>query len=188
MSSLIGDPSPEGDGDKGGGTNEGGELIGNDPNFKAPTANSGSWTNPSNAYDNVDGTYATAASAVTNNFTAHGFSVPGSNTIEGIAIKLEVSGTTAAGNIGIELSWDGGTSWTSSGYTTPTLTTTDAVVIIGGASVKWGRTWSPSDFSNANFVVRLTGNPSSNTVQVDAIQARIYHQAGGGGGGGGGAI
>lgn len=133
------------------------------------------------------GTYATAASGVTNNFSNHGFSVPGSNDVEGVAVKLEISGTTAAGSIDVELSWDGGTSWTSS-KSTPTLTTTDAVVTLGGPSDEWGRTWSVSEFSNANFAVRVTGVPSSNTVQIDGIQVRVYHQASGGGGGGGGGL
>jgi len=187
-STPVGGAPPEGDGDVGGGTNEGGELIGDDPNFKLPTTNSGTWTNPGNAYDDTDGTYATDNSGATNNYSDHDFSVGSGNTIEGIAVQLEISGTTAAGDIGVELSWDGGTSWTSSGNVTPTLTTTDAVATIGGPSDTWGRSWIDSEFSNANFAVRLTGNPSSNTVQVDAIQVRIYHQAGGGGGGGGGAI
>jgi len=182
----VGTAPPSGDGDVGGGTNEGGELIGSDPNFNSPTANSGSWTNPSNAYDDTDGTYASDNTGTTNNFSDHGFSINGANDIDGIAIKLEISGTTAAGDIGIELSWDGGTSWTASGNSTPTLTTTDAVTTVGGASDLWGRAWAPSEFSDANFRVRLTGNPSSNTVQVDALQVRIYNSTTGGGSGGGG--
>jgi len=153
-----------------------------------PTANSGSWTNAANAYDQTDGTYAVDNTGVTNNFSTHNFSIPGSNVINGVEVKMEISGTTAAGTIDVDLSWDGGTSWTSA-KSTPTLTTTDSAVSLGGSSDKWGRTsWIVSDFSDVNFVVRLTGNPSSNTVQVDAIQVRVYHQAGGGGGGGGGAI
>jgi 6-phosphogluconolactonase (cycloisomerase 2 family) len=183
----VGVVAPAGDGGLGGGTNKGGDSIGSNPNYKVPTANSGSWTNPSSAYDGTDGTYTTDSSGATNNYSNHGFSVPESNTIDGIAVQLEVSGTTAAGSIGIELSWDGGTSWTDSGNTSGTLTATDAVVTIGGPSDTWGRTWTDTEFSNANFAVRLTGNPSSNTVQVDAIQVRIHHQVGGGDSGAGGA-
>ncbi len=87
----------------------------------------------------------------------------------------------------LELSWDGGTSWTSAD-TTPTLTTTDTVRVLGGPSDLWGHGWSSSEFSNGNFRVRVTAAPSSNTVQLDAIQVRVYHNATGGGGGGGGEI
>jgi len=106
----------------------------------------------------------------------------------GIEVKMEVSGTTAAGSIGVELSWNSGSSFTATGYDTGTLTTTDAVVILGGPSDTWGRTWSPSEFDGSSFRVEITGNPSSNTVQIDEIQVKIYHQASGGGQGGGGAI
>jgi hypothetical protein len=169
-------------------TNTGGGLIGNSPDFKRPSANSGSWSNPANAYDNTDGTYATDNTGVTNSFTNHGFGVPDGNTVEGVVVKLEVSGTTAAGTIDVQLSWDGGTSWTPA-KTTPTLTTTDAVVTLGGTSNLWGRSWSPTEFSNGNFAVRLTGGPDTNTVQVDELQVRVYHiTPSTGGGGGGGAI
>ena len=114
--------------------------------------------------------------------------MPGGDDIEGIEVKLEISGTTAAGDIDVQLSWDGGSSFTTA-KTTPTLTTTDSVVVLGGPGDTWGRTWSASEFSNANFELRVTGNPSSNTVQLDAIQIKVHHQASGGGsGGGGGAI
>jgi uncharacterized protein YkuJ len=169
-------------------TNIGGGLIGNNPNFKRPTANSGEWTNPASAYDGTDGTYATDSSGSTNNFSNYDFAIPGSNQIYGVAVQLEVSGTTAAGTIGIELSFDGGTTWTTSGTVTPTLTTTDVVVTMGGPANTWGRSWTPIEFSSANFAVRLTGNPSSNTVQVDGLQVRVYSVTTGGGGGGGGRI
>ena len=196
-SAAIADFVVPGDGDVTGGTaggggaidtNVGGGLIGTSPNFKRPSVNDGAWTTAANAYDNTDGTYATDNTGATNSFTNYGFSVPAGNTIGGMAVKLEVSGTTAAGTIDVQLSWDGGSTWTTA-KTTPTLTTTDAVVTLGNSSDLWGRSWTPSEFSNANFAVRLTGNPTANTVQVDEMQVRVYHvtpiTTGGGGGGGG---
>ena len=186
-----------GDGDVGGGssggggeidTNTGGALIGDNPNFKAPTSYVGSWTNPEYAYDNTDGTYATTSNSSFNDYTSYVLGVPGSNTIQGIEVKLELSGTTAAGTVDVQLSWDNRRTWTSV-KTTPVLTTTDAVVSLGGPSDLWGRTWADGDFNTGNFAVRLVGNPSSNEIRVDEIRVRVYHQAtGGGSGGGGGAI
>ena len=195
-SSRVGTAAPEGGGVVTGGTedggdrldtNTGGDTIGNAPDFLWPAAHSGAWTNGANAYDQNDGTYATDSTGTSSDFTTFNDSVPSADTIEGVEVKLEISGTTAAGSIDVQLSWDGGTSWTGS-KSTPTLTTTDTVVTLGGAADTWGRTWSDSDFSNANFAVRLTGVPSGNTVQVDAIQVRVYHQASGGSSGGGGRI
>ncbi len=195
-SGAVGGDAPAGAGQQSGGgagggssvdTNSGGQTIGNEVGFLTPSAQSGSWTNGANAYDSTDGTYATAATAVTHTYSNLGFTVPSSNTITGIEVKVEVSGTTGAGTMDLELSWDGGTSWTSAD-TTPTLTTTDTVRVLGGPSDLWGHGWSSSEFSNGNFRVRVTAAPSSNTVQLDAIQVRVYHNATGGGGGGGGEI
>lgn len=184
--SDIGTPAPEGRRVVTGGSNDGGEQIGDDPDFRWPTANSGDWNNAIFASDKVDGTYATTStSSATHNYLNYGWSINSNNTVDGIIVKLEVSGTTALGNIGVSLSWDGGETWTET-KNTPTLTTTDAVVTLGSVSDRWGRaTWGPSDFSNTNFRVRLTANPDGNVVQVDALQVKVYHYSTGGGAGGG---
>jgi hypothetical protein len=185
---IIGGSIPEGLEVIVGGTPAGGEEIGDDPDFRWPTAHSGSWNNAQYVYDKVDGTYgSTSVNSATHNFTNYNWAISG-NTIGGVVIKLELSGSTAAGSVGVALSWDGGTSWTDT-KTTPTLTTSDTVVTLGSISDKWGRaSWSVGDFTNGNFKVRLTSNLSSNTVQVDAVQVQVYHYTTGGGAGGGGDI
>ncbi|MFN3692528.1 MAG: LamG-like jellyroll fold domain-containing protein [Candidatus Paceibacteria bacterium] len=186
-SSSIGGAAPVGDGNVSGGGDAGGEVIGNDPDFFWPSSHSGSWTSGVSAYDQTDSTYATTNSVANHQYADHSLVVPGSNTVQGIIVKLELSGTTGAGTVDVQLSWDGGNSWTST-KSTPTLTTTDAVYTLGSPSDLWGRSWSTSDFSNANFRIRVIGNVSSNTIRLDALQVRVYHTAGGGGGGGGGSI
>ncbi len=188
-SGIIGS-SVAGNGLVTGGTNDGGEQIGSDPNYYVPTADSGSWSSGSNAYDGTDGTYASETTdSETHQFQDHGFSVPGTNSIEGIEVKLEASATgfSLSNSINLELSWDGGTSWTAA-KNTDTLTTTDTVYTLGSPSDTWGRTWSPDEFSNPNLRLRATAFTTVDTIQIDAIQVRVYHQAGGGGSGGGGAI
>jgi hypothetical protein len=143
------------------------------------------WTNGANGIAS-DNTYATAASAnLRQSYSVFGFNVPGGNTVTGIEVRLEGSGSTAAGTIEVALSWDGGANITST-KTTATLSASDVVYTLGGSSDLWGRTWTPTEFSNANFFVRVIGQPNSNTVRVDAIQVKPYHAATGGGGGGGG--
>ncbi len=60
----------------------------------------------------------------------------------------------------VELSWDGGATWTTA-KTTATLATSEGTFILGSASDTWGRTWGASDFSDANFRVRVTNVASS---------------------------
>ncbi|MFM2339850.1 MAG: hypothetical protein RLZZ360_486, partial [Candidatus Parcubacteria bacterium] len=183
----VGEVAPSGAGDVGGGSSIGGEVVGDNPDYVWPSSESGAWASGASAHDRTDGTYATTNATANHHYTDHGFVVPASNTIQGIVIKLEVSGTTGAGSVDVQLSWDGGASWTST-KSTPTVGLTDVVYTLGSPSDTWGRSWSVGEFSNANFAVRVIGNPSSNTVRLDAIQARVYHISGGGGGGGGGAI
>ncbi len=198
--SRVGGDAPAGDGDVGGGGSGGGEGVGegddgenisDEPEFNPPTT-SGSpnneWTNGSNALAS-DGTYATAVSAgLRQAFSNFGFSLPGGNTIQGIEVKVDASGTTAAGTLQISLSWDSGSSFTTVSAT-PTLSGSDVVYLVGGPSDLWGRgSWSVSEVNDTNFRLRVTAQPSSNTVRLDAVEVRVYHQAGGGGAGGGGGI
>ncbi len=117
-------------------------------------------------------------------FQDHGFAVNSGANIDGVEVKLETSGTLGVGAVDVDLSWDGGSTWTSS-QSTPTLSASDAVISLGGPSDLWGRSWSVGDFSDANFRVRLTGLPVANTVRVDEIQVRVYSQITGGSSGGG---
>jgi hypothetical protein len=69
--------------------------------------------------------------------------------------------STGAPKICVQLSWNGGTSWTTAKQTT-TLTTSEATYTLGGAADTWGRTWTTSNFTNANFRVRII-DVASNT-------------------------
>jgi ribosomal protein L31 len=177
-----------GNGIETGGTNTGGEELGGEPGFNPPTT-SGSphneWSLGSSGYLS-DGVYASEnTSGERQSYSTYGFNIPDSNEITGIEVKLEASATTPAGTIEVALSWDNGSSITTT-KTTATLSSTDTIYTLGSPSDLWGRTWVPAEFSNGTFGLRLIGQPSGgNTVQVDAIQIRIYHQAGGGSTGGG---
>jgi len=78
-----------------------------------------------------------------------------------------------SGSDGIALSWDGGTTFTPLIQNTINLAKT--TVTIGGQYETFGRTWTPANFSNANFVVRLGtwtagwGNTFSNSIQFSSF-------------------
>lgn len=66
------------------------------------------------------------------------------------------------------LSWDGGTSWTQAVLTGVDGTKTTHT--IGGATDTWGRKWSVSELSNANFKVRFfTGSSYVDVITANAI-------------------
>jgi hypothetical protein len=191
---AIGGAAPAGDGVRTGGGEGGGDeidsnngdSIGHEVGFNAPSTQGGSWTNGVNAYTS-DGAYTTANSSVTHGYGSFGYSVPSNNQVTGIAVKIEASGSTAAGTISVFLSWDGGSTFTDS-KTTSVVGLTDAVFELGGQGDTWGRSWTPTEMNDGNLVVAITANPSGNTIQVDAIQIKVFHQSTGGGGGGGGAV
>lgn len=90
-------------------------------------------------------------------FYNYGISIPAGSTIHGIKVQLDafVDSISNTPTMCVDLSWDGGTTWTSS-RATPTLTTTEATYILGGQSDDWGRTWSNTELEDATFQVRVT--------------------------------
>ncbi len=169
--------------------------------FLAPTANSavtssagdnnGYQGSPANAYV-ADGVFATDTSSGTNSNTSctnsgkdkhlfynYGFNVPSGATIQGIEVKLvgKVSSASSSPKFCIQLSWDGGTTWTAA-KSTSTLSTTNTTYILGTSTDTWGRTWLPANFANSSFRVRIIDVASSTarTFSLDAISVQVtYH-------------
>ena len=79
----------------------------------------------------------------------------------------------------MELSWDGGVSWTAA-QATPTLSTSMTTRTLGGTANLWGRTWTAADLANANFRVRVTNaaNSTSRDFSLDWIAVRVTHHGG----------
>ena len=160
-------------------------CVASSTGFKSPSAqaavtsgsgdNNGFQTSPTNVFAD-DGLFAVDTNSGTNTNTAcnntgkdrhtysnYGFSIPAGSTIQGIEVKLNsrVDSTTGAPKICVELSWNGGASWTTA-VSSATLSTNETIYTLGGVTNTWGRTWTNTDFDNANFRVRLT-MVSSNT-------------------------
>ncbi len=106
----------------------------------------------------------------------HNLSIPSGSTINGIEVRLDAWADSAAGNpfMCVELSWDGGATWTAT-KTTPTLGTSETTFILGATTDTWGRTWSSGDFSNANLRVRITDVASNNArdFRLDWVAVQV---------------
>ncbi len=154
-----------------------------DTGLKSPSATGedhNQWSTPSSAYaSNNDYAFEDTLNHKQDyyNFT---FGIPSGATINGIEVKLEAKDQEiATGVIGVELSHNGGTTYTSSGKDTGTLTGSDAVYTLGGSSDTWGRSWSDTEFSNTNF--RLRVNADTLYLWLDHVQAKVYYTTGGSG-------
>ena len=160
--------------------------VGTSTGFLSPSANAaqtsgagdqnGYQTGPANAYAN-DLSVATDIDSGTNKSTSctdtgkdkhqyynYNFNIPAGAVVQGIQVRLDARADAAGGSpkICVQLSWDGGITWTTARSTT-TLSTTEATYSLGTPSDTWGRTWNSGDFSNASFrlrVIDVASNPN----------------------------
>ena len=154
--------------------------------------NNGFETNPGNAcaLDAAVATDASSGTTTTNSCTNSGkdrhqlwgyaFGLPSSPTsVDGITVTLRasVNSTTSTPTMCVDLSWDGGTTWTTA-QQTGTLTTALATYTLGGVANKWGRTsWAAADLGTTLFRVRVTDVASSTarTFSLDAVQVAVNY-------------
>jgi len=119
-----------------------------------------------------------------NDFYNFNFVIPAGATIDGIVIyaNIETNDTEPArSKMTIELSWNGGTTYTSTGnYIINTVRNAFQLLSAGSSSNTWGRTWSASELSNANFRMRGTfvdGGTNPYESLCDYITAIVYYKA-----------
>ena len=99
--------------------------------------------------------------------------------IQGIQVRLDARADATGGSpkVCVQLSWDGGTTWTRAKSTT-TLSTTEATYTLGSISDTWGRTWTSGNFSNTNFRIRVI-DVASNTSRdffLDYVAVNVAYQ------------
>jgi hypothetical protein len=135
------------------------------------------WTNPSWAIGSDDSRSTTSVNGEKNDWYNFSFNLPSNYAVSGITVYLE--GSTVAGSttgVDVELSWDGGASYTSTSHGYTTSSATDAVRTLGSGTDLWSRTWTASELSNANFRLRLNkkGDAGFNH-RIDNIQVDINY-------------
>lgn len=152
--------------------------------------NNGYQLNPGNACAN-DAAFAEDTNSGTNTTTTcadagkdrhlyynYGFSIPAGLPINGIEVRLDAwaDGTAGAPFICVELSWDGGTTWTAAKNTVG-LTATEATYMLGTSSDTWGRTWASTEFSNANFRVRIVdvASNANRDFRLDWVAVQVTY-------------
>lgn len=79
-----------------------------------------------------------------------------------VTVEYQAAPVTSNCQLGVDLSWNGGTSWTTEKAVT--LGGSESTFTLGNGSDRWGRTsWALSDFTNSNFRARVHDiNPGSN--------------------------
>ncbi len=180
-------------------------VASHNTDFLNPTANSadtggdgdGFAPNPENAYLN-DSNYARDIGSGTNTsidytnsgkdrhrFFNYNISLPSDAAVTGIVVRLDArlsascTSSPQTRKMYIELSWNGGTSWTAAQSTNNLSTSSMTTYTLGGSTNIWGRSWTPADFTNANFRVRITNvaNSTSCEFRLDWVPVKVYYNS-----------
>ena len=104
--------------------------------------------------------------------------LPGAvSAVNGILVRadLGMSNNNGTSNLCVELSWNGGTSWTAPKVVTLS-STAETTYLFGGAADTWGRTWTAAELSNANFRIRFTDASSRNKdYDLDYVATQVTY-------------
>jgi hypothetical protein len=99
--------------------------------------------------------------------------------IQGIEVRLDALTDSTIGEpkICVQLSWDGGVTWTPE-KSTPVLGTAETTYILGAPTDTWGQAWTLDNFNNANFRVRVTdvSSDTSRDFFLDYVAINITYQ------------
>ena len=109
----------------------------------------------------------------------YNISLPAGAVIQGLEVRVDARADSTAGapKTCVQLSWDGGTTWTTA-KSTATLTTAEAAYTLGGPADTWGRAWTATQLNNTNFRVRVINVASSTSrdFSLDWVAVRVTYQ------------
>lgn len=136
------------------------------------------WAAPENLYvsDNSRG-YSEFGGAEQDYYNFN-FTIPDDSTIAGIFVALEGNDAfeDEGADVGIELSPDGGSTYTSTGYENEYPDNNDIINTYGNnLTDSWGRTWSQSEFSDENFRVKIEDTGNDGLPDMDHLQVKVCY-------------
>jgi hypothetical protein len=98
--------------------------------------------------------------------------------VGGIQVRadLGLNAITGTNQLCAQLSWDAGTTWTAAKSIAVTATAITTYTL-GATNDTWGRTWLGSQFSNANFRVRLidVSSVTSRNFRLDGLTVQVTY-------------
>lgn len=136
-------------------------------------------TSSTNAYSDGSGSATnTDGAADRHRYYDYTISYPAGCPFAGLEVRLDwlLDSTAGISSMDVELSWDGGTSWTSA-KTDTTETTTEHTTTLGNSTDNWGHAWTAGELGNANFRVRVTSNSddSGRDFVLDWVPVTVYY-------------
>jgi hypothetical protein len=123
-------------------------------------------------------TSCTSASKDKHRYFTYGLNIPAGATVRGIEVRLDAKADSTSGTprMCVQLSSDGGATWTAAIATGP-LSTSERTYLVGGPQESWGRAWSPAQLSDPNFRVRIANVAASvsRDFSLDWLAVRVTY-------------
>jgi hypothetical protein len=139
--------------------------------------------NPAHAYDD-DPRYASNIDGPDDRhrYYKYGIPIPAGSSIDGIRVRLDwwTDGAGDENSLSVDISWDGGVSWTAP-KTAAAEAGREHTAVLGGTADTWGRAWTVGELSNASFLVRVSCNCSGETgcdgrdFFLDWVAVNVYY-------------
>jgi hypothetical protein len=147
-------------------------------------------TNPANGYGD-DGLFAVDTDSGTTKILSctdagkdrhlyynYNVPLPVGAIVDGIEVRLDAKAdsTVYLPSLCVQLSWDGGVTWTAAS-STPTLTTGEATYLLGSPTDTWGHAWTATQLNNSNFRLRVTSVSRDilRDFSLDWAAVRVYY-------------
>ena len=135
------------------------------------------------AVDNNSGTgtgsLCTNAGKDKHRFYNYNITIPANAVVKGIQVRLDAKADSTSGSpkLCVQLSWDGGTTWTSAKSTTR-LTTAEVTYLLGGTGDVWGHTWTASQLGDTTFRVRVidVATSTARDFSLDWVAVQVTYQ------------
>ncbi|MEA1936601.1 MAG: hypothetical protein U9N04_00635 [Patescibacteria group bacterium] len=140
------------------------------------------WTATNLASDDTNIAIHSSTGTVVGTLSGFNFGIPADAiSIDGIQVNIEAKEThfLCNGYLNTYLSWDNGSSYTSAKRSPDSGEFSKSFIVYteGGATDTWGRSWSVSEFSDANFMIKIEGfnNKLTKQIEVDYVQVTVYY-------------
>ncbi|OQB25717.1 MAG: Disaggregatase related repeat protein [Chloroflexi bacterium ADurb.Bin180] len=141
-----------------------------------PNNESGAWADGVYAFYDGSGA-ASAVHGQRHQFRGYNLGLPDALVVEGIEVRLDAwrtAGAQRTGSLAVELSWDNGTTWTSTGYSAGPLVGGERVFYLGGPTNTWGHSWTAEEINRLRVRVRAVASEGT-TVYLDWIPVTLYY-------------
>lgn len=112
-------------------------------------------------------------------FYNFGFALPSGATITGVELLLDAAVDATAGSprFCASFSWNGGSSWSE--HQTANLTqTAENTYLLGGPNATWGWNWTPAQFNDGSFMLRLVMDASTTDrdFSLDWVAVQVHYR------------